>query len=207
MKLKVEIDGDLSEIMNDHRRKMGLAATLGTRFAAEDVKLAWRDQIISAGLGHGVANAVRSEHYPDKGFSYSPASKVYSKTPKILRGFDEGTLVMAANGLWLAIPTEAAGRARTPEMWQRSRRGKLRFVPAQNGLHALLVLDNATKDRKGRFVKYRARKKDTTPPPENTVVIFTLVRQAKLPKRLSLDEATRQAASRWPVNIVNSWRD
>ena len=138
------------------------AVTAAVREAGTGLKLAWRGQIIGAGLGPRLANSIRSEVFPKARASLNAAAVVWSKAPVIVGPHDAGPLIRSRNGLWLAIPTPAAGRALggrriTPGGWERKTGLRLRFVYHRTG-PSLLVADAVRLNTRGIRRRYRPRK-------------------------------------------------
>lgn len=214
MKFKIEIDGDIADIMRDERRAMGLALTIGTISAANSLKSLWRQQALSAGLGQGNANSVRVKSFPKTGFSYSPAAEVHVGPDDVFEAFDKGATIRAISGAYLAIPTSAAGKSVrggriSPAEWQRRTGRKLRLVVTGGARRRLyLVADDSRISKKsGVAVSHGGRRrKDGILTGAQTVVIFTLVRQVTLRKRLDLDGAVRQIANAFPVMVERAWK-
>jgi Family of unknown function (DUF6441) len=122
-----------------------LAVATGTRDAGRGLKTELRRQAASAGLGQRLANSWRDRHYPNR--KLDAASQVYTKSPQIIRAFDEGAAIRSRRGRFLAIPTENAPRKGTdgkrisPSTFPEDRFGPLRFVPRPSG-PSLLVVDD-----------------------------------------------------------------
>jgi len=207
VRLDIEISGDLDRLMASEIRAGARAVKGGVAQAAGELKANWRAQIVSAGLGAGLSKTVRSEVYPPGRPSMNAAAMVYTKSPKIIAAHETGATIRARDGIWLAIPTPAAGKARggkrlTPGEWQFQSGKLLRFVPTGPG-RAVLVADGVrTRRSTGKAVPDRRRnlKRQTTPVP-----IFILVRQVKLPKRLNLIAAGVAAQARLPGLISGLW--
>lgn len=184
------------------------AMSLAMRGVSQTLKGAWRDQVRMAGLGTKLSNAIRSDAYPKGKDSLSAAALIWSKAPKIISSFEDGAVINAQDGFWLAIPLPAAGRGAkgriTPSEWEKRRGRRLRFV-YRSGRSALLVDDGtvlARAGKAGRDGKWRAARGFKN----RTVPIFVLVPQVRLKKRLNLmSEAERQAAM-LPSRIVANWR-
>ena len=124
--------------------------------------------------------------FPKAGASLNAAAVVWSKAPVIIGAHDAGPLIRAKNGLWLAIPTPAAGKALggrriTPAAWERKTGLRLRFVYRRTG-PSLLVADRSA-----------AASRSKTGRGQVTVPIFLLVPQVKLPKRLDLARDAERA--------------
>ena len=111
MKLKLDIQPDLVAMMAAEIAAGERAVTAAMREAGTGLKLAWRGQIVGAGLGPRLANSIRSEVFPKAGASLNAAAVVWSKAPVIVGAHDAGPLIRSKNGFWLAIPTPAAGKA------------------------------------------------------------------------------------------------
>ena len=170
-----------------------------------------RSQVVDAGLGARLANAIRSKRYPETEPSLNASALVWAKSPKIFAAFEEGTVVRSPKGIALAIPTEHApkrgpnGRKISPSNFPESAYGKLKFVPTEEGI-GLLVVENLrarTGKRKGGFTKGSAtaiKRKQV-----QTVPMFVLIPQARLKKRLDFEGPANTIADRIPGLIVNKW--
>ena len=129
--------------------------------------------------------------FPKAGASLNAAAVVWSKAPVIIGAHDAGPLIRARNGLWLAIPTPAAGKALggrriTPAGWERRTGLRLRFVYRRGG-PSLLVAPAA--------------------PGRAAAPVFLLVPQVKLPKRLDLARDAERAHEAMPGLVVANWKD
>ncbi|MBF0111077.1 MAG: hypothetical protein HQL76_18075 [Magnetococcales bacterium] len=158
-------------------------------------------QVIAAGLGPRVARAWRSRHYPND--RHNAASMVWTQAPQIIRAFDEGVLIKSDAGFWLAIPTPSVpkrgtdGKRINPSNFPEHRYGPLRFVYRTTG-PSLLVVEgvrvSARTGRVGRQAKGGSHTKTgRIKSGMTTVVMFLLVPQVKMPRRLDV----KQAADFW----------
>lgn len=181
--------------------RIARAVEAGVGDAGEGLKQDLRKQVLTAGLGVRLARAWRSRTYPNEG--HDAASLVWSKAPHIVRVFDEGTVIKSRNGFWLAIPTPASpkrgvgGKRINPSNFPEHRFGPLRFV-YRRGRPSLLVVDgvrvNASTGRVGRRAKGGAfTKSGRMKAGMSTVVMFVLVPQVRMPKRLDVE----RAAAKW----------
>ena len=205
MRLALDIQPDVvamiaAEIVAGER-----AVTAAVREAGGGLKLVWRGQITGAGLGARLANSIRAEVFPKAGASLSAAAVVWSKAPVIIGAHDAGPLIRARNGLWLAIPTPAAGKALggrriTPGAWERKTGLRLRFVYRRTG-PSLLVADQVRLNSRGLAAASRSK----TGRGQVTAPIFLLVPQVKLPKRLDLARDAERAHGEVPGLIVTNW--
>jgi hypothetical protein len=204
VKLTLDIQPDLVAMMAAEIAAGERAVTGAMREAGTGLKLAWRGQIVGAGLGPPLANSIRSEVFPKAGVSLNAAAMVWSKAPVIVGAHDTGPLIRSKNGFWLAIPLPAAGNSLrggriTPGEWERRRGLHLRFVYRRTG-PSLLVAEGRL-NTKGQAVATRSK----TGRGKVTAPIFLLVPQAKLPKRLDLARDTERAHGTVPGLIVANW--
>ena len=204
MKLKLNIDPDIIAMMQAEIVAGEKAVSAALREAGSSVKTAWRGQIAQAGLGQRLGRTIRSEAYPKGQPSLNAAALVWSNAPVIVGAHDAGPLIRSKSGLWLAIPTAAAGKSVrggriTPGEWERRRGLRLRFVYRRRG-PSLLVADGRLNSR-GLGVASRSK----TGRGKATVPIFLLVPQVKLAKRLDLARDAERAIDGVPGRIVAEW--
>lgn len=183
--------------------------------ATDQLKALLRDQVVSAGLGTRVANAWRGDTYPKGRDSLNAASYVWSKAPQIHSAFDEGALISRGGGLWLAIPTDnvprvssggrGSGRPATPQQVEEQFNQDLKLVkdPNRPGLAYLVVNVVQAKNRRGwrRATDKRLQQGRNV----ESVIMFYLVRQVRLPKRLDIDAAVAQVLAVLPGEIALGW--
>jgi hypothetical protein len=188
------------------------AVTQTMRSASATLKAKWRAQVVSAGLGSKLGNTIRGESYPKSTDSMNAAALVYTNAPKIIGAHNSGPLIRSKDGFWLAIPTEAAGKGRrgesiSPGEWERRRGVRLRFVYRRNK-PSLLVADDARINTRGQAARKGGRRRqDGILTGAQTVVVFILVPQVKLKKRLDLFRDAEAVANAIPAAIVANWRD
>jgi hypothetical protein len=205
MKLAAAIARSLQADMQAELRDLERAVAAGTRSAGQSLKTELRRQVTSAGLGQRLANSWRDRHYPNQ--RLDAASLVYTKAPQIVRAFDEGAVIRSRRGRFLAIPTENAprkgadGRRIRPSTFPEHRFGPLRFVPRQSG-PSLLVVDGLRASFSRMSGELRGFRRATDRARQSgqglaTVVMFLLVPQVKLPKRLDV----ARAADRWSAQL------
>lgn len=193
MKIRTEINaarrfvGDISNYLQVSE----VATSNAVRGETAHLKSALRDDVKSAGLGSRLANTWRSQLYPETGASMDAAGFIWSKAPHIVEAFEKGVVITAKGGKYLAIPTENApkriGRLSvTPQLYEQHR-GNLVFVKGKNG-KAFLVAEVQASYRKkdGAFTGFRkvGKRSAATGNRVTTVVMFLLIPQARLKKRL-----------------------
>jgi hypothetical protein len=197
------VEGFADDALDVLRR--GVAGAV--RIATDGLKADLRRQIAAAGLGNRLGNSVRSRLYPAGGRpSLRAAGLVYPNgkgAEQILEAFSQGTTIRGKDGLWLAIPTEAAGthalgKRITPGLWERATGLRLRLV--LHGKTGLLVADRKVSGRRASFRAGRKAKRLDDLAGKNTVsaVIFVLVRQVTLSKRLDPESVAQLWADRVP---------
>lgn len=189
MHLDVILQGKLSDFLETEYKKGANAVTKGITNATDGLKNSMRSQVKSSGLSNRLANTWRGNVYPKGKKSISAAGIVYSKAPKIMAGFEYQTVIRGKNGFWLAIPTEAIpkralGKKMTPEIYEKSRNTKLRFVYRSHGA-SLLVHERKKK----------------------SIIAFWLVPQVKMPKLIHFQTEGGKWLSRLPTLILQNWRD
>lgn len=211
MRLAVALTGSLREALAAEMAAGERAVSAAMRAAGDAAKADFRAMTVAGGLGARLAKTWRSETYPRGRPSLGAAALVWSKAPKLMRAFDEGALIRGKDGLWLAIPTENApkrgvgGKRIAPSTFPEASLGRLRFV-YRRGNSALLVVDDlrARRGKRGGFAratdKARASGRGLT-----TVVMFTLVRQARLRKRVDIASVAEKWGARLPGLVLDAW--
>jgi hypothetical protein len=213
MNLTANLARSLQADMQAELRDIERAVTSGTRDAGRGLRTELRRQVTSAGLGQRLANSWRDRHYPNQ--RLDAASLVYTKAPQIIRAFDEGVVVRSKRGCFLAIPTENAPRKGTdgkrisPTTFP-DRFGPLRFVPRQTG-PSLLVVDGLRASYSRQTGQLRGFRRATDRARRSgqgltTVVMFLLVPQAKLRKRLDVVRAAERWSAQLPALIEQQLR-
>jgi hypothetical protein len=214
VRLLAAIQGDLNALLTAEVRNAERAVTAGTRAATDGLKAELRGQITGAGLGTRLANTWRGEVYPKGQPSIGAAGYVWSKAPGIVRLYAEGAVIRSKQGLFLAIPTPAAGRFGdnrqkiTPGSWERIHGLRLRFV-FRRGSPSLLVADNARLTKRGRAAANIGRSKGvafTRLSGRTTIPLFILVPQVTVRKRLGVDGAAQKWIAALPRLVVGHWQ-
>ena len=213
MKLGAAIVGSLMADMQAEAKRIERGVAAGVKEAGVGLKGDLRKQVVAAGLGPRLARTWRSRAYPNKG--HNAATLVWSKAPQIIRTFDEGAVIRSKSGLWLAIPTQAApkrgagGKRINPGNFPEHRFGPLRFV-YRRGRPSLLVVDGVRINKSGRvgrrakggaFTKTGRMKQGIA-----TVVMFIMVPQVRLKKRLDVVREAKRWERRVPELINKQMR-
>lgn len=210
MKLLVDVVGNYQAAWEEQIDLAEMAVTAGVRQTARALQLGWRSQITPA-LGKRMANTIRKRDFPEQGRSIRAAALVYSNASKLVDAFDRGVVIRSQRGLYLAIPTAAAGtrglgnKRITPLGWERRTGMRLRFV-YRPGRFSLLVADNARLTSRGLAARKGGKvRKDGILTGATTVVIFILMPRVKMPKLLDLDRVTKAAEAALPNVILANW--
>jgi hypothetical protein len=199
---------DLGKALAEAEKDIERAVTSGMRDAADSLKQDLREDVVAAGLGERLSRTWRGKTFPEAGESAEAAAYVWSRAPKIVDAFDRGVVIRSANGFYLAIPTAAAGatgfgltgkRERiTPGGWERRTGLRLRFV-YRRGAPSLLVADGARLNTRG-FAAANRRKSG-----QASLIVFILLPQVTLRKRLDIGGIARVQAERVPGLIAKHW--
>jgi hypothetical protein len=214
MKLVATLARSLQADMQVELRNIERAVTSGTRDAGRGLKTELRRQVASAALGQRLANSWRDRHYPNQ--QLDAVSLVYTKAPQIIRAFDEGVVIRSRRGRLLAIPTENAprkgtdGRRISPSTFPEDRFGPLRFVPRPTG-PSLLVVDGLRASFSRQTGQLRGFRRATDRVRRSgqgltTVVMFLLMPQVKLRKRLDVARAAERWSAQLPALIERQLR-
>lgn len=214
LQFKLAVSGKLQETMEKELKAGARAVKQAVSFAARKNKEQKRDQVNAVGLGRRMGNTIRDKAYPEKGDSLGAASIVYSRA-SYMYVFEDGVTIRAKNGKWLAIPTQSVpkhgrGNRWTPEEVERRWGVTLRFVRRNGGVH-LLVLDGARVSKTGRVSTIRASKATKNMGARSslsgraTVVMFLLIPQVSIRKRLNFAAIDEAWGNELPNLIVREW--
>jgi hypothetical protein len=214
LKLASTITRSLQADMQAELRGIERAVVSGTREAGRSLRTELRRQVTGAGLGQRLANSWRDKNYPNQ--KLDAASLVYTKAPLIIRSFDEGAVIRSRRGRFLAIPTENApkkgsdGKRIRPSTFPEHRFGPLRFVPRPTG-PSLLVVDGLRASYSRQTGELRGFRRATDRARRSgqgltTVVMFLLVTQVKLRKRLDVARAAERWSAQLPALIEQQLR-
>jgi hypothetical protein len=216
LRLTAAFEGNLKQFLEAEIDLAEMAVTAAVKEATTGLKNKMRAQVTAAGLGTRLARTWRGDAYPQRGRSLHAAGEVYTKAEKILSGFEEGTVIRSNDGFWLAIPTPNApkrvmGQKVTPGNLERARGIRLQFVYRKHGPSLLVAnqmrasYSRKTGELRG-FRKASQRARDTGRG-LTSVVMFWLVPQVKMPKRIRFDSEAANWHRRLPRLILKHWRE
>jgi hypothetical protein len=202
MELRLAIEGNLIEYFKKETATIGRSLRSAMDATSDGLKRELRVQVRGAGLGAQLANTWRSVSHPTNKnvLTLSPAAQVFSRAPVIISAFDRGVIIRSTKGAkrFLAIPTENApkrgvnGKIISPANWPEASYGPLRAVHPP-GRFSFLVVDDqrVRRGKRGGFTlaseKARAKGRGLV-----SVVMFVLVPQVTLRKRLNVQAAIRR---------------
>lgn len=215
MRVIAALTGNLDEYMAQEIRDAETGVTRGISAATQGLKGELRAQVTGSGLGERLAKTWQSEVYPKGKQSANAAGFVWSAAPELIDAFDRGATIRSTDGFFLAIPTALAGPVRgakwrprlTPGEWERRRGLRLRFV-YRRGRPSLLVADGVRIGKSGwakSNVSTRGGAPHTRLSGTSTAVIFILLPQARLKKRLDVKPVGDKWQSRVPQLVLDGW--
>lgn len=211
---------DTVELASQAEADIARAISGAMREGTDLLKGDWRDQIERAGLGSRLARTVQGRTYPASGDSLDPSTWVFTKAPMIVDAYDRGPVIVptGASGVrCLAIPTlNVPRRGRhvlTPveveAMYDQDltiRHGRngnlLAFVDAQGGVASWTRNQGLAYGRRSQ-ASYKPRPHRGRRPIWK--LMFILVRNVRVRKRLDLQMLADAAAARWPGLLSNHW--
>ena len=213
MRLEAAITGNLHKFMAQQQAAAENAVTAGVAEITGRIKDDLRGQVTGAGLGNRLAKSWQSQLYPKGKKSIDAAGWIFSKAPRLIRAFNEGAMIKSQDGFFLAIPTEAApkrgvgGKRISPSNFPEHSLGRLRFV-YRPGKISLLVVDGlrAGTGKRGGFRK-ASESAMKSGRGLTTVVMFLLVPQVKLKKRLDYKAVVNRWAPQLPQTILQHWKE
>lgn len=208
--VQVTVLGDLEKELLAEVKAAERAVTAAIRLAGAGVKIGWRAQIASAGLGERLGRTIRDQYYPKSGESIEAATLIYSKAPHIVGAFEQGVTIRSRDGFWLAIPTPAAGKSAkggriTPGEWERRNGRRLKFI-YRRGRPGLLV-DTGDVLPRARVMKRDGASRAARGFKNRSVIVFILVSQVMLRKRLDLEAVAREWHDKLAGLVVQNWPD
>lgn len=211
MRMAAEFTRDIHQTYQRETEAGRVATTRGIRERAETLKTLWRGEVRRAGLGRRLPNTIRAQHYPKNDVSFGAASVVSPRgnsANRILHSHSTGGIIRASGtrALYLAVPTSAAPRSLRggridPHEFEQRLGIQLRLIRRRGGRAPALVADGVRIDSRG--VVRRSRSK--TGRNQVSAVIFNLVPQVRLRRRLNLSRHVRSVGAGIPRAIAEQW--
>ncbi|MGE0716410.1 MAG: DUF6441 family protein [Alphaproteobacteria bacterium] len=210
MRLRIDLRGSDGSSVADWARAQGergkIALTAALAAAADGLKLDMRAAIRNAGFGERLPNAVGSNVFPKGGrASFRAAGTVFARGERaaaIFQAWSTGVTIRGGRGQWLAIPTRSAprqlrGTPPTPASVEAYFGRPLRYVYLRRRDFGLLVMDEVTAARSGRGLRNATRRRRAQGRRVASVVMFLVIPEARIPRRLDFDSL----AERWSAAV------
>lgn len=221
--VQARVDGDLRAWAEREGQKWTRAIDAGVTETTDSLKTDLRNRVRAAGLGERLPNTIRGKVYrkpgkPTRGLVYANRGKNRGqRTPghpgsaaTILAAFAHGATIRPVNGSqYLWIPTKEVPRIgkyrMTPGEVEERFRQDFRIIRAKNGRLLAVVDVVAGKNKRG----YRAPTAKRLAQGRTTaiVVMFTLVREAHIPKRLDFDTPRVKAERDLAANVAKAYSE
>lgn len=194
--LKAAVLGDFDKEMDEGLERVTGSLQAALFDYAVDTQTKWRQDVEQSGLRNAgrLTKTIRLRKYKNRGLN--PAAQVYSNFPIIQRAFEQATTVRSPNGHFLLIPNPdvwPSGRVPRPggRSGQRNntlaiaeqRFGPLRMVYRPGKASMLVAEARSSASRPGTFRKASATALRTGRG-LTTIVVFFLVKEARLPRML-----------------------
>lgn len=212
------------ELMSQTEADIGVAMTSAMRAGTTALVEDWRATVEAARLGTRLANTVRGRTFPDGRTSLDPTSWAWTKAPKIIDAYATGVTIVPGKGRFLAIPTLDVPRQRqgdplTPTEVEARFNRRLQFIsPRDKGFHtpsirsngvAFLVLkDLVVRKATGRWRNASERELARGRSGQkalSAVIMFILVPQVRVAKRLDLEAVAARAQARFQPLLDLAW--
>lgn len=213
LRFSLDVSG-LRDLSRGVRPALERLVTARARAATTDMVAALRADVVAGGLGPRVANAWRGRVYPLGQESANAAGHVTTNAEDIVHAFNEGVTIRGRDGNWLAIPTPNAPMARrnsgggvkggrtraTPREVEAMYNTDLQLVKRPGGT-ALLVMPRAVRARGGRGFRPATAGRVRQGRAADAVVMFFLVRQVRLGRRLDYGAVFDQVVAGWEAGL------
>lgn len=213
LQLRAALTGSFDKEVAQGRKDVETALQAAIFDYAATLQGKWRQDVAQSGLRNAqrLTRTIRLSKYKNDGLN--PASLVFSNFPLLQRAFEQSTTVRSKEGHWLVIPN--------PDVWPNGRVarqggrgvrkkestvgiaerrfGPLRFVYRPNGV-SLLVTDarkSRTKVGTYRYASATATKRGNV----ETIVVFFVVKEARLPRMLRGNVIRNRAERDAPTEI------
>ena len=214
MRIALSLGGNAAASLRQESEALIAAAAEGVSDATAALEQTLRRQVVGAGLGQRLAGTWRSQVFPPT--ATKAAGAVWTVAPLIIQGFDEGATIIARNGSrWLAIPTanvpprswgsKAPGghlrRLMTPVEVEAAFNRDLRMVQPPGRSVAYLIMDQLVAARSGRGFRQATSRRLAQGRSAQPILMFVLVPQVTLSKRLDIAGAVAAVEAEFPGMI------
>lgn len=206
MKFKALFSNRLSRDLRQEATRLETAQVSAVGEAATGLKTTLRGQVTSAGLKSRLAGTWRSKIYID---GKKCVGFVYTRAPHIIQAFDKGVTIRARNAHYLAIPTQNApkrgsdGKKINPVNFPKQL-GSLTLIRVKGRLFLAAQNVRPSYSKKtGELRGFRAPSQRALQSGKglSSAIMFTLVPQVRLPKKLDVEGAATLWANKLPSMI------
>jgi hypothetical protein len=220
MRISLTLGGNAAAGLRREAESLIQAAGGAVGEATASLEQRLRGQVTAAGLGSRLAQTWRSRVYPPT--ETRAAGEVWTVAPLIIQGFDEGATIIARSGSrWLAIPTanvpprawgsKAPGghprRLMTPVEVEAAFNRDLRTVLPPGRRVGYLLMDQLVTARSGHGFRPATPRRLAQGRSAVPVLMFVLVPQVTLAKRLDLAGAVAAIEAEFPGLIEAHYRE
>lgn len=186
------VRGNLAEALKADEKAAAGAVTSVMRKRAAQLKGLVRQQISGAGLGQRLGNSARDQVFPIHGESINAKGRVVSKAiykrpgglVDLFTVFDEGAVIHALGGKFMAIPVGVGKK----EKLSNFDRKDIEILPFRNGQGYVVLRRGARAFGRG-----------------GGGVLFLLIKQATIKKRLDLQAALDAASEGIDEAVAAEW--
>ncbi|MEI7606244.1 MAG: DUF6441 family protein [Rhodospirillaceae bacterium] len=211
MRITLSLGGNAAASLRQEGDALIVAAAGGVADATASLEQTLRRQVVGAGLGQRLAGTWRSQVFPPT--ATGAAGEVWTVGPLIIQGFDDGATIIARNGSrWLAIPTAAVPprswgskapgghprRLMTPVEVEAHLNRDLRMVQPPGSPVAYLIMDQLVAARSGRGFRQATPRRLAQGRSAGSILMFVLVPQVTLAKRLDIAGAVAAVEAEFP---------
>jgi hypothetical protein len=200
--LRLALEGaDLKAFQHQTHLRLARGARNAAELIATRAKLRLRQDVLAGGLGQKVANTWRADIYPKSATvrTHAPAVQIYTKAPLIVRAFSQATTIKSKNGIFLAIPTEntprKGRRLATPVEVEAMFNQDLIFIHGRG--QQMLAFVDAIKAKSGKGFRKATKKRTKDGRQNELVLMFVMVRQTRLKKRLNTQRIFADLSRDW----------
>jgi hypothetical protein len=231
LQLKFALRGDLHGLAQDVHLRIARGARTAAEKQSARSKVALRGDVRAAGLGDRFANVWRISIYPESASKRTHEPAVVAAVPDkakttredsfgntstiasaadIVRAHTEGPIIQSRNGLYLALPTSNTPRKgrrfMTPVEVEAQFNQDLIFF-AGKGRQMLAFVD-VVAAKSGRGFRKATRRRTRDGREKHLVLMFVMVRQVTLRKKLNWPAIFRDLERGWaelfPAEVADS---
>lgn len=214
--LGLALQGELGEFIEGELETVARGAMDAAYRMEARGKSELRADVTRAGLGKRLANTWRARTYPTRSVSMEPKVRFENKASTIINAFETGATIRSGKGFYLPIPTDDFLSSVSLRDRSRNRKnlialaerkfGKLQFIAVRGKRIGLLVAKGLQKSRSQRGGFRAASATAQRLGKVADVVLFVLVPQARLKKRLNYESIANDLLDEWGRELADGVR-